>query len=143
MFSKKDRTLLNPFCQPGYFNPSLGKKSKSSIVWIALVVHHTGDLGVDQHLGAQDAGLVCAVEGGSFYAHTVKGSLDYGVLLGVNGPTELVASAAGHSFAGTSGLVAVLEACGRAVVSCCQQPLVLDEECSHLVSKAGGPLGDH
>ena len=65
MFSKKDRTLLNPFCLPGDLNPCLAQKPKSRIVWIGLAVYNPGDLSIDQHLGAQDAGLVSAVEGGS------------------------------------------------------------------------------
>jgi hypothetical protein len=61
----------------------------------------------------------------------------------MDGSAKFVASPTCNALAGTAYLVAVLNASGRSIVSRRQQPLVLDEERSHLVSEAGGPLGDY
>lgn len=90
------------------------------VVGVGLLVDDFADAGVDDHLGADDAGLVCAVESGAVYADAELGGLDDGVLLCVDGEAQLVPGAGGdaqisaHAFA---FLFAAFDAGGGAVVA--------------------------
>jgi len=63
------------------------------VVGVGLFVDDFNDAGVDYHLGADDARLVGAVERGVLNADTELGRLYDGVLLCVDGETQLVLGA--------------------------------------------------
>ena len=84
-----------------------------------------------------------AVESRALDADAVQRRLDDGVLLGMHRPAQLVMGAALHVLASAAYPVAVVQAGGRAVVARGEDALVLDEDCSHLISQAGGALGDY
>ena len=65
-------------------NAGLPEYFLCELVRIGVGVHHADNAGVHDHLGADDAGLVRAVERGAFDADTQLGSLDDGVLLGMD-----------------------------------------------------------
>ena len=65
----------------------------SELVGIALLVYDAHDAGVDNHLGTDDAGLVAAVQRGSLDGDTHLGSLDDGVLFGVDGIAQFMPGA--------------------------------------------------
>lgn len=84
-----------------------------------------------------------AVKRRALDADAVQRRLDDGVLLGVNRPAQLVMGAALQVLASAAHPVAVVEPGGRAVVARGEDALVLDEDCSNLISQAGGALGDY
>ena len=101
-------------------------------------------LGVDEHLGADEAGLGGAVDIRALDAHPVQGGLDDDVLFGVQAAADLVALAAGHA-----QLLAqanprprqwgVSE--GGPVVACGQDAFVAHGDGPHLAARAGGAFG--
>ncbi len=111
-----------------YFHPRLLQEIQRRPVRIALLVDHLGDAGVDHHLGAEDAGLVGAVEGGALNADAVQRRLDDGVLLCMHRPAQLMAGARGHVLASAAHAVAVLQACRSAVVAGGEDALVFHKE---------------
>ena len=87
------------------------------------------DAGIDDHLGANAARQVGAVEGGAADADPMIGRLNDGVLLGVDPAAQLVALA-GRDVElrpQTAGLGAVGHPGGRSVVAGGQDAFVLDQ----------------
>jgi hypothetical protein len=119
---------LCAFLHPHHLNSRLPQKFQCCAVGIALPVDDFSHPGVDHHLGAEYAGLVSAVKGGSLDADAVQRRLNDGVLLGVHRPAQLVVRAALHVLACAADEVAVVQAGGSAVVAACSSqkaPLAL------------------
>jgi hypothetical protein len=131
------------FLNPHYLNSRLLQEVQRRLVRVALLINDLLHPGVDHHLGAEDAGLVGAIERCPLDADAVHCRLNDGVLLGMHRPAELVACAALHIFASTADEVAVVEASGRAVITRGEYSLILHEKRSHLVTQTGRPLRYH
>jgi hypothetical protein len=91
--------------------------------------HDPDDAGVDDHLRADDAGVVRAVEDRPFYADPVQRRLNDRVLFGVESPAELVALAGGDMvlFAEAPDFQAMAESRGGAVIACGEDPPVANQ----------------
>jgi len=97
---------------------------------------------VDDHLGADAAGLVCAIERCAFDVRPVLGRLDYGVLLGMEPAADLVPLAGGDAELLTQApaVQAVCNAGRRTIVARGKDVFVLHEHCAHLAAETGGAL---
>ena len=102
--------------------PSLGQKSHRIRVRIVARIDNSHQAGVDDHLGAGQAGLVGYVEGAAVHADAVLSGLDDRVLLGVQRAHTV---AVDHQMA---NVIAVPKACRRPVVSGRQDAPVFDDD---------------
>ena len=59
-------------------------------VGVPLLKNDLLDSCIDDHLGANDAGMVCAIKGGSPDPHTMIGGLDDGILFCMKPAAELM-----------------------------------------------------
>ena len=91
-------------------------------IGVVAGVDHAQDAGVDDHLGAVEAGLMGDVDRAAVDRHAVQRGLDDGVLLGVQRAHAVVV----HDQ--TADVRAVGQAHGRAVVAGGQDALVLDDD---------------
>lgn len=88
-------------------------------IHIPFIVHDFGYSGVYEYLGAQATRERRGVENGPFHAGSMVRGLSYGVLLGVDPATELVARPRRHVelLAEATGVLAVGDALGCTVVT--------------------------
>src|SRR3990172_11318531 len=95
---------------------------------------------IDDHLRADAARLVRAVERCAFYACAVFGGLDDGVLLGMEPAAYLVPLAGRYAefFPQASAVIAVLHAGGSAIIPCGEDIFVLHDNGPDLSPEAGG-----
>src|SRR5699024_5060384 len=129
------------------FYAALQEHLAGELVRVALAVDHAGNAGIDDHLRADDAGLVRAVERGVLNGHAQLRRLDDGVLLGVDGVAKLVPRARGDALLFAHALAALnagADARGRAVVAGGEYALVFDDHRADLAVGliAAGPGGD-
>lgn len=103
---------------------------------------HFFDLGVDHHLGAQDTGLVGAIEGCAFCANTMKRGLNDCVLFSVYCSAQFMACAAFDALPQASHITAVGQASRCTVVTGGEDSFIPDQHSTNLVSKAGCSPGD-
>ena len=87
----------DPFLCPYNLNSRLLQEIQRPFVRVGLLVDYLGNAGIDHHLGAEDAGLVGAVERCPLDADAVQCRLNDGILLGMHRPAQLVARARGHA----------------------------------------------
>lgn len=80
-----------------HLDADLFEQVNESVVGVLPERNETLHPGVGQHLGAQDAGGVGAVDGGALKVDAVLCRLDDDVLLGVDRPADLVAGARGDA----------------------------------------------
>ena len=107
------------------------EKFAGEFVGIGIFVDYARDAGVDDHFGADGAGLMGAVKSRSVHGDAEFRRLDDGVLFRMDGVAKLLTGAAGdaHLVAHTLALVAAVEdAGGRAVVARGEDALVLDDD---------------
>jgi len=104
------------------------------VIGIALIVDDSFDASIDQHLRADDAGVVGAVECGSSDRHSVISGLNDGVLLPVKTTTEFMSLTRGDGLLLTKAtdFETVLESSGSAIVTRSQDLLILNEKGPHL-----------
>ncbi len=105
----------------------------------------TLDFGIRQHLGAQDAGSMRAVNGAALDADAVQGCLYDGILLGMDSAADFVPFPRGYIqlVPETPQFETILAAGGSAVVSGGKDVLVFNRHRSDVVTQAGRTLGDH
>lgn len=107
------------------------EKFAGEFVGIGIFVDYARDAGVDDHFGADGAGLMGAVKSRSVHGDAEFRRLDDGVLFRMDGVAKLLTGTAGdaHLVAHTLALVAAVEdAGGRAVVARGEDALVLDDD---------------
>src|SRR3712207_3018618 len=109
-----------------HFEATLGGELHSEGVRVALGVADFLDARVHDHLHAQEARLVGAVERGSSYRDAVVGSLDDGVLLGVQ--RALAALTAVHDPDEAPHVLAVRHPRRAAVVASREDAFVQDDD---------------
>jgi hypothetical protein len=87
--------------------------------------------------------MVCAIEGCPLNLDAVVGGLDDGILFCMEAPAEFMPFSGRNLLllAKATDVQTVIQSGGRAVVARRQNLLVLNEDSSHLSSKAGRPLG--
>ena len=119
--------------------PGLLQEIQRRLVRVALQIDDLLHPCVDHHLGAEDAGLVGAVERCPLDADAVHCRLNDGVLLGMHRPAKLVARAALHVLASAADNIAVVEACGRTIVTRGENSLILHEEGIHMIMQTEYP----
>ena len=131
------RTL---YLHPYYLDSSQLQKIQCRLVRVALQIDNLLHPSIDHHLGAEDAGLVGAIERCPLDADAVHCRLNDGILLSMHRPAKLVARAALYILASAADNIAVVEACRRAIVTHGKNSLILHEKGTHLVMQTGGPL---
>ena len=112
---------------------------------VLRVVHHFLDPGIDDHLGADEAGTEGRVERPASERDAVVGSLGDRIFLAV-GAEALVEprpSLCEGIATGASTLVAVTGTARRPVVSGRYDPAVPGDHCTHLAFHAVAARGDH
>ena len=127
-----------------YGHAGFAQHVNRQIVRVILAVVDVADAAVDEHLGAQSAGVRGAVEFRALNADAVDGGLNDDVLLGMEPAADFVALARrdAETLAQAACLQAVGHASGRAVVACGKNALVLDGNGADLASGAGGAFTD-
>jgi hypothetical protein len=127
-----------------YFNSRFIQHFRRKIVGIAVLENDLLHAGVNNHLGADAAGLVGAVKGGAVDVGAVLGGLDDGVLLGVQSSAYLMPFSGRDSelFAQAAAVKTVLNAGRRSVVARCQDVFILYENSADPAAQAGSALLD-
>ena len=74
------RVIRTWLCRVHQFDACLVQKVAAMGVWVVPGIDYPAHAGVDQHLGAGQAGLVCDICGGADDADAVERTLDDGVL---------------------------------------------------------------
>ena len=115
--------------------PALPQKTAAIFVRVAANVNDPFYPGIDNHLGTGNAGLVGHIDHAARSAYTVKRSLDYGVLFGVE-RTQAVAV-----YDQMSDIVAVGQTGWRSVVARCQYAPVADNYSAYMGAIAGAAGG--
>lgn len=126
-------------------DPGLGKELDKGIVGVFAEADEPFDTGIDQHLGAENAGRMGAVEDRPFEAYPVERCLDDAVLLGVDGPADFMTGAGGDvvGVPQAAEFQTVFKTGSGTVVSGRQNVLVFDGYGSDVVSQAGGTFRHH
>jgi len=108
-----------PSLESFHLDPGLFKHSSGQVISIAFFVNDPFDAGIDNHLRADDTGVVGAVERGSSDCHSVISGLNDGVLLSVEATAEFMSFPRGDGllFAKATDLEAVLQSGRGAIVT--------------------------
>ena len=130
-----------------HLNTCLVEQLHGKLVGVALLVDNASDTGVDDHLCANNARLVCAVQGCTLQRYAKTRCLQDCVLLSMNGIAKFVTSATCNAqfFAHALALISAgLHPLWCAVVAGCQNAIVLYDDCANVTVcfVATGPLGN-
>jgi hypothetical protein len=103
-----------------YVNMCLVEHGLRQLIRVMAIDHEFDYAGVYDHLGAEDARKVSAVQSRILYAYTEGCRLNDGILFGVNSPTQLMTLTGRNIplFSQAADLRAVSHALGRTIVSC-------------------------
>src|SRR4030043_1301530 len=87
-------------------------------VGVTLLKNDLLDSSIDNHLRTDDAGMVCAIKGGSPDPHTMIGGLDDGILLCMEPAAELMSFPRGDAqfLAKATNLQAMFQSRGGSII---------------------------
>ena len=113
-------------------------------VGVTLLKNDLLDSCIDDHLGADDAGTVCAIKRGSPDPHPMIGGLDDGILLCMEPAAELMSFPRGdaQSLAKTPNFQAMFQSRGSSIVTRCENLFISDKNSPYLPTQAGRALCD-
>ena len=125
--------------------PRLSEEIPEGIISVFAKAHKAFYLGVDQHLGTEDAGGVGAVDGAAIKADTVERRLNDAILLGMDGAANLVTGAGWDilRIPEAAQFEAVFQSGGSAIVAGGQDMLIPHGHRTDMVPEAGRALGHH
>lgn len=119
------------------------KKLFAQAIWITICNVNGFDFGIDDHAGADAAGLVGAIQSGAADACAIYRRLDDGILFGMHAAAKLVFFPGGHLelLAQAAGLFAVQGVFWAAIVSGGNQLIVFYQSGAYFAAQAGAALG--
>jgi len=125
--------------------PRLSEEIPEGIISVFAKAHKAFDPGVDQHLGAEDAGSMGAVDGATFNADTVERGLNDAILLGMDGAANLVTGAGRNTqrVSEAAQFETVFQSGGSSIVTGGKDMLIPNGHRTDMVTEAGRALGHH
>ncbi len=123
------------------FYPCLLNDAAGKFIGVFAFMYDADDACIDEHFGADDAGLKCDVYGAAFCADADFCRLYDGVLFGVQCAAELMPLAGrdAQTFAFTAADFRTMAQAGRcAVIACCYDTVFADNDRADLPAKTGG-----